>query len=264
MSKFPPHPAALLMPRPDEDEYKQLEADILANGLIDPIELYDGMVIDGVTRQDICLKHGLEMSSNYLPIDEHSLGPHRCPYRYVLSKNTRRSLTAGQLAMVAAGLKEAKSGSLKAIKNGKIPTSAAAAAVGVDRKLVKEAEIVRAKGSETVIKAVEEKGMSVSVAKKLVEVTPNKEEQDRVVQAGKEEVKRRISGGTSFDVEEIEGAEAEPGKKPKNGAPLVSSKDRKEAVKACDVLIRWLNKLGVYEEFMKPVSAIRERLIGLK
>lgn len=264
MSKFPPHPAALLMPRPDEDEYKQLEADILANGLIDPIELYDGMVIDGVTRQDICVKHGLEMSSNYLPIDEHSLGPHRCPYRYVLSKNTRRSLTASQLAMVAARLKESRGVGLKELKNRKIPDSAAAAAVGVDAKLVKEAKIVLEKGSETVVKAVEEKGMSVSAAKKLVEATPDKEEQDRVVKAGKEEVKRRISGGTSFDPEEIEGAEAEPGKKPKNGAPLVSSKDRKEAVKACDVLIRWLNKLGVYEEFMKPISAIRERLIGLK
>lgn len=263
MPKFPPHPAALLMPRPSDDEYKALEADILANGILDPIELFDGMVIDGVTRQDIGEKNGLEMSSNYLVVDEHSLGPHRCPYHYVISKNTRRSLSASQRAMIAAKLvEEAKLGNIPQKTN----QGEAAKLFGVDRKLVVEASAVLKGGDESVVRSVETGTVPVSKAAKLVKAEPDKEKQAEVVKASKpkEAVKARISGGTSFDVEEIEGAEAEPGRKPKNGAPLVSTKDRKEAVKACDALSRWLNKLGVYEEFITPMSAIRERLVALK
>jgi hypothetical protein len=68
-----------------------------------------------------------------------------------------------------------------------------------------------------------------------------------------------ISGGTSFDVTEIEAF------KPretmiKNGSPLVSTKDRKEAVKNVDALSRSLEKLGLYEKYVQPLSQIREDL----
>jgi hypothetical protein len=253
MTKFPPHPAAALLPRPTDEEFAALEEDILANGLHDPIELFEGQVLDGITRQDICVKHDIDPS--YTPLDKHCLGPHHCPFRYVASKNTRRSLTASQKAMVIAAMDEA-------IKGGKIPSlSESARIVGVDRKLVTEAKKIRANGSTATIEAAEQGKVSVSAACKLTEVVPDKDEQAKVVKAGKEEVKRRISGGTTFDVGEIEGAEAEPGKKPKNGAPLVSTKDRREAVALLDKFSRALQKIGLYEQFISPLSQIRERLV---
>lgn len=58
----------------------------------------------------------------------------------------------------------------------------------------------------------------------------------------------KISGGASFDVDEIEAAPAKTHRKPKQGAPAVSAKDRKDAAKAFGVVVRFFDKMGVYEE----------------
>ncbi|WP_428304848.1 hypothetical protein [Lacipirellula sp.] len=72
--------------------------------------------------------------------------------------------------------------------------------------------------------------------------------------------KGRISDGTSFNVEEIEAADVPPPPKLKNGAPLVPTKDRKEAVAALDRVSRFLERAGCYEQFLRPLSAIREAI----
>ena len=50
-----------LIPPPLEDERAQLEQNILADGkCIDAIILWDGLIVDGHNRFEICMKHGIE------------------------------------------------------------------------------------------------------------------------------------------------------------------------------------------------------------
>ena len=43
-------------------EFLQLEADILENGCREPIVVYDGFIIDGHNRYEICTKHNIPFS----------------------------------------------------------------------------------------------------------------------------------------------------------------------------------------------------------
>lgn len=69
----------------------------------------------------------------------------------------------------------------------------------------------------------------------------------------------KISGGTSFDVEEIE-LFTPPAKPVKNGAPKIDPKTRKAAVTAFDAAIRAIAKCGLYERWIDVLSQIRTEL----
>ena len=50
-----------LIPPLLEEEYKQLEKNVLAKGkLLNPILLWDGIIVDGHNRFYICMEHGIE------------------------------------------------------------------------------------------------------------------------------------------------------------------------------------------------------------
>jgi ParB-like chromosome segregation protein Spo0J len=55
-----PHPICLLIPSADEDELQDLTDDIRAHGLIDPIVLFEGMILDGRNRSAACERAGVE------------------------------------------------------------------------------------------------------------------------------------------------------------------------------------------------------------
>ena len=54
-----PHPICLLIPSADEDELQDLTDDIRAHGLIDPIVLFEGMILDGRNRATACERAGV-------------------------------------------------------------------------------------------------------------------------------------------------------------------------------------------------------------
>ena len=54
-----PHPICLLIPSADEDELQDLTDDIRAHGLIDPIVLFEGMILDGRNRAAACARAGV-------------------------------------------------------------------------------------------------------------------------------------------------------------------------------------------------------------
>lgn len=56
--KIDPEFKALIPPLAPE-EYAQLEANILQDGCRDPLVLWDGIIIDGHNRYEICTKHGI-------------------------------------------------------------------------------------------------------------------------------------------------------------------------------------------------------------
>lgn len=115
-------------------------------------------------------------------------------------------------------------------KNTKQPTQAQA------KKLAKAPAEQQAEVWEGVLEDAEQSGEEVTAA--------------RV-----EEAVAKISGGDSFDVEEIEAYQ--PPEKPKgNGRPLVPTKDREAAVKAVGAVTRWGDKLGVHADIDDAVEHI--------
>jgi len=54
-----PHPICLLIPSADEDELQDLTDDIRAHGLINPIVLFEGMILDGRNRAVACERAGV-------------------------------------------------------------------------------------------------------------------------------------------------------------------------------------------------------------
>lgn len=89
------HPVAALFPMLAEDELKDLAADIKTNGLIHPIIVKEGMLIDGRNRLAACKLAGVEPAFEELNGSD--------PVTYILSANfARRHMSKGQRAMAAA------------------------------------------------------------------------------------------------------------------------------------------------------------------
>ena len=90
------HPAAALFPVLQGADLQELADDIREHGLLEPIELLDGAVLDGRSRLAACELAGVEPDFTEANIDD--LGP----TVYVVSKNLkRRHLTVGQRAVIA-------------------------------------------------------------------------------------------------------------------------------------------------------------------
>lgn len=91
-----PHPAAQIFPPLEGEPFQELVDDIRHNGLLEPIVVLDGLVLDGRTRLRACKAAGVKPHFEEFsePVD---------PIEYVRSKNLhRRHLTASQRAAAAA------------------------------------------------------------------------------------------------------------------------------------------------------------------
>jgi len=88
--------ADLFSPAMSDGEYKNLVEDIRANGLLEPIYIYEGKVLDGWHRYKACLEAGVE------PWFKECQGN---PVKFWISKNiVRRHLTESQRAAIAVEL----------------------------------------------------------------------------------------------------------------------------------------------------------------
>lgn len=90
------HPACLILPEMDADDYEKLKEDISGFGLRHPIILYQGKILDGRHRYRACLELGIE------PWFEDWQGGSSV-VEFVLGENLyRRHLSQSQKAMVGA------------------------------------------------------------------------------------------------------------------------------------------------------------------
>ena len=93
------HPLCTLFPRVSGAEFDALVADIKANGLMQPIVLHDGMILDGGNRYRACLEAGVE------PAFAEFAGENIVSF--VLSVNLhRRHLSPGQQAAIVASAQD--------------------------------------------------------------------------------------------------------------------------------------------------------------
>jgi hypothetical protein len=83
-----------------KEEMAEFAKDIKANGLREPIVLYDGMILDGRNRYEACKLAGVKPQFTELP---ELIPGSASPVQYVVSANLyRRHLTTSQRATIAA------------------------------------------------------------------------------------------------------------------------------------------------------------------
>jgi ParB-like chromosome segregation protein Spo0J len=153
-----------IFPLMSETEFAALKADIVANGLQEPVWLWHGKILDGRHRHRACRELGLAH-----PIRAYTEGD---PVRFVLSKNYfRRHLTPSQLAMVVTKVATLPQGrpSAKAanLPDSQVSQADAARLVHVSERSVRDARKVKAEGQPELVKAVETGTIAVSAAARL-------------------------------------------------------------------------------------------------
>lgn len=176
------HPAADLFAMLAPDQLASLADDIKTNGLLEPITLLDGQILDGRNRLSACEQAEVE--------PEFTTYTGESPVAYVWSKNgVRRQLTKSQLSAVAAkilpelkeearkrqvaGVKEPASndlgshGSQGADRRAPKATEVAGAIVGVSGSSVHRAAIVKEK-NPTLFEKIESGEISVREAHRQV------------------------------------------------------------------------------------------------
>ena len=97
------HPYAEIVPPLEGEPFDELVADIRANGLLHPITIHQGMVLDGRNRLRACQAARIE--PRFVEYDGGD------PLSFVLSQNLhRRHLSESQRGMVVARLETLKHG----------------------------------------------------------------------------------------------------------------------------------------------------------
>jgi ParB-like nuclease domain len=93
-----PHPFAALFPELPPEELTQLARDIKERGLLEPIILYEGLILDGRNRYRACQIAGVKPRTEKF----NAKATKRSPEEFVLSRNLRRRhLSVGQKAAIA-------------------------------------------------------------------------------------------------------------------------------------------------------------------
>lgn len=191
MSTLQAHPAAELFPLLSGDEYESFKADIEKNGLIEPIWLCEGKILDGRNRYRACTELGIE--PKFQPYRGES------PLAFVWSLNVeRRHLSKSQHAAIGVEMlplfqEEAekrrnqaegrpqgeKSVTRKVEEQSGEAASQVAGIVGVDRSYIYDAKLVKEK-DPALFAEVKAGAVSVHKAKKLVNgATPPHEPDDK-------------------------------------------------------------------------------------
>ncbi len=207
MADYAFHEAAAIFPLLQDDALDGLADDIVEHGLLEPIELLDGEIIDGRNRYRACLMRGVEPDFYDVEPDD--------PVSYVISRNLhRRHLNESQRGMVGARAEDhyaklakerikaggqaggkKRQGDPKGVENLPPPSKArdqAGAAVNVSGKTIDHASTVLEKGSAKLVKAVDSGEVAVSTGAKLAK-NFTKAEQDEALKGGKDAIKKTIA-----------------------------------------------------------------------
>ena len=182
---YPVHPAANLFPMMTAEEYEGLKADIAQHKQRKAITVWNGQLIDGRNRLQVCNELGIpplveELESNIDPV------------AWVVSVNLhRRHLSTGQRASIAAKLASQKHGGDRksaTIKSQiQLSISDAAKLLGVSPASIKQAKHLIENASQDLIDAVDNGRLSLNAATKLMNgksvsdsEKPTTEERDKV------------------------------------------------------------------------------------
>jgi len=192
------HPYSEVFPFLEGAALDELAADIKANGLREPIWLYQGKILDGRNRFIACER--AEVKPEYRQYKGSD------PLAFVVSVNIhRRHLTESQRAMAAAEIKAiSKSANLHSGDRA----ANAAEAVSVSRRSVFHADKVLESGSEKLKKAVKAGELSVSKAASVVDLPKGQQFTAATAKATKLTLEDEPLDGREPDEDELKKAEA--------------------------------------------------------
>lgn len=157
---YPIHPAANIFPL-DDEHLVELAADIKEHGLLIPIEIMDGKIVDGRRRSLACRLAGVEPTVRHVSPDD--------AVQYVLSLNLhRRHLTTSQRAMVAAEVATLAKHQKKGDASNEASQEDAAKLLSVSRSAVQRAKAVLDSGDDALITSVKTGELPVSKAAEIV------------------------------------------------------------------------------------------------
>ena len=127
------HPLADIFELIEGDEFTSLVEDIKEQGLLEPITLLDGKILDGRNRYRACLEagedpifvaYGDKSAYENFPYDVESFGDLDDPASYVMSRNImRRHLNTSQRALLAVKLKKIFQEEAEKKRNSKLKQS---------------------------------------------------------------------------------------------------------------------------------------------
>jgi len=156
------HPIANIFPLMDGQSYKDLVNDIGQSGLINPVVIHEGKILDGRNRYRACSELGIEPDCVTYAGDN--------PLGYVISLNlVRRHLDESQRAMIAARMANIALGDNQHTLQGAsidapISQTEAASLLNVSRPSVQRARQVLEHGTPELIEAVDRGEIPVSRA----------------------------------------------------------------------------------------------------
>jgi len=153
------HPLADAFPLISGDEFEELVKDIHENGLLQPVIMHEGKILDGRNRWRACQRLGIAHTEKKFSGDDAAA--------YVWSVNAvRRQLTASQKALAATKLVTAKQGDNQHTDN-KTTIAEASKISGVGKRTTERARRVIIDAVPEVVAAVESGELSVTTAERI-------------------------------------------------------------------------------------------------
>lgn len=179
------HPLANIFPLIDGQAYQDLMADVLRNGVREPVWLYEGKILDGRNRYRAATAMSVDCPTRTYEGDDAT--------GFVISLNLhRRHLTESQRAMVAAKLANLQAGQnhlpSSADMRRSISQADAAEALNVGVRTIQLAKRVNESAPDAVRQAVEQGAMPVTVAAQVL--TLPEMDQAAIAAAPREEMRQ--------------------------------------------------------------------------
>ena len=177
------HKIADIFPLMEGAEFDALVADIKKNGLLEPIWLYEGKILDGRNRYRACQIADVE------PRFMKYVGDN--PLQFVISCNLhRRHLTESQRAVIAAKMANMKQGARTDLQPSAnlpkvISQPEAAKMFNVSERTIRSIKAVEREAPE-LIPEIEAGGITAHQAIKKIKTKKREEERKKLAQSGKD------------------------------------------------------------------------------
>lgn len=183
------HELANIFPLIADAEFTALVEDVRAHGVLEPVVLYQGKILDGRNRYLAAIDADVECDFETYEGND--------ALAHVVSLNLkRRHLSESQRAMVAAKIANMRQGSRTDLEPSanlpEVSQGSAARLLNVSERTVRHASKVRDDGAEELQAVVEGGRVSVSAASDLA--TLPKEEQREIVARGEKEILAAAKG----------------------------------------------------------------------
>jgi ParB-like chromosome segregation protein Spo0J len=189
------HPLADIFPLMEGEDFDALVEDIRANGLREPITLYEDKILDGRNRYRAAVKAKMQYG-----LKEENFRTYQGsdPLGFVVSANLhRRHLTESQRALIAARLVTTKLGDNQFNKPG-VTTKQAATMLGVSEATVKTAKDVAQKATPEIKEKVLKGELRLGAAKDVIK-KPKEEQQAELARIVKEREEKQQAAQAERD-----------------------------------------------------------------